>query len=128
MVVIESFVAFIHRIAIYKVLIYIIIIVVINYCSVVYPVAVGGGAARGGTAEHDGGAGARCARAALDLLQRRRLPLPLLSPLDHRDQEQNQPAQRYRAASYVKAWRVRVECVVQPTCKWRSYKRSNSLE
>lgn len=104
---IETFVAFIHLIDIYKVtifIIYIIIIFVTYYCSVVYPVGVGGaggagagraGAARGGAAQHDGRAGARAhRRVLLYLLQRRALlPPPLLAPLDHRDEEQYQPTQ-----------------------------------
>lgn len=105
-VFIESLVAFIHRRVIYKVTIFvitnIIIIFLIYYCRFVYPVAVGvgaGGAARGGAAEHDDGAAPRHPRAPhtglLYLLQRRALvPLPpALSPLDHGDEEQNQPTQ-----------------------------------
>ena len=105
---IETLVAFIHRRDIYKVTIFvitnIIIIFLIYYCRFVYPVAVGvgaGGAARGGAAQHDDGAGAspaapaanRTSRAPhtglLYLLQRRALlpPPPALSPLDHWDEE-----------------------------------------
>lgn len=134
MVLIESFVAFIHRIDIYKVTIVfitnIIIIFLIYYCSFVYPVAVGvgRGASRGGTAQHDERRRRRPPsrpprpRVLLDLLQRRALlPSPLLSPLDHRDEEQNQPTQRYRTTSHVEPWRIRIERVEQPPCKWRSY-------
>lgn len=135
---IEAFVAFIHLIDIYKVttifiIIYIKLIVLFYYCSFVYPVAVGvlggaGGGRRGGAVEHDHGEAAPPVPPAplappaylvlLYLLHRCvLLPLPLLSPLDHGNQEQYESTQRYRASRHVESRCIRIKRIVQPTCK-----------
>lgn len=98
--------------------------VVFVYCSVVYPVAWGvPWGRRGGGVEHDDRTRGPPAGEVLYLLEHGLVEaVPVAPPLDHGDEEEDDPAERDGPPRDVERGGVRLEHVVEPTWKKFSVK------